>query len=73
MDKVDPREILAGIVAVTSVLGLVVLSALKIAVPPELAAVVGAATTWLFVHSSIQSEHLHADSVVASLQAKKEE
>jgi len=57
------REAAAASVAVLSVLGIIVLKALGSDIPPELAGVAGASTTWLFVHSSVQAEHAHADIV----------
>jgi len=59
----DYREAAAASVAIISVLGIIVLRALGAEIPPELAGVAGASTTWLFVHSSVQSEHRHADTV----------
>jgi len=69
--RLSVHEIAAALVSLISVGALFALAILQIPIPAELAAVAGAATTWLFVHSSVQTEHEHADAVRA-FDAKKE-
>jgi len=69
--KLDAREIAAALVCVISVIGIIILSALAVDTPPALAGIAGASSTWLFVHSSVQAEHAHADTVRATTQNKE--
>jgi len=67
----EPREVAAAVVCVISVIGIIILSALGADTPPALAGIAGASTTWLFVHSSVQAEHAHADNVRATTTNKE--
>lgn len=52
----------AAVVAVVTVCGLIVLSALELTVPDALNTAVGAALTWLFVRSAQVAESNHTTS-----------
>lgn len=55
------QDFAASVVAVSLVLGVIILSILQDPIPSEIATSLGAAITWLFVRSTQQAEHKRAD------------
>jgi len=58
------QDFAASVVAVSLVLGSIILGILQRPVPPEMSTSLGAAITWLFVRSTQQAEHKAVDNKV---------
>jgi len=72
LQKTTLHELIAGLVTVIALGGIVALRVLSKDTPPELAAIVGASTTWLYMNATVQNGNEHADLILKAIQEKKE-